>query len=116
MVKTLSTLNDDLHLDVNGNIATADGLEGLRQKVRQKLRLFQGEWFLDITAGVPYFQDVFVRQTTAGLVAQILNNEILEEPETVEITTFTADINPDTRTFSYAATVSTVFGDMEVTA
>lgn len=114
MVRTLGVIDGDLTLDKNGNMQVVTDLEGLRQKIIQKLTLFKGEWFLDVEAGLPYFQDVLIKGVDVGLVSTLINTEILDEPEVLEVTEFTADLDPDTRKFTYAATVSTVFGETEI--
>jgi hypothetical protein len=39
---------------INGQIQFCNRLEALRQKIRNSLSLWLGEWFLDIDAGVNY--------------------------------------------------------------
>ena len=115
MVRTLTVVNDDLSLDENGNLSVSTGLEGLRQKVIQKFRLFRGEWFLDTNAGLPYEQEILVRQVDVGLVSTMFNNTLLSEPEITNVTEFTSNLDPNTRLFTYTARVQTIFGEMEVT-
>ncbi len=114
MVRTLGTIDDDLALDANGNMQVVTELEGLRQKVQQKLRLWRGEWFLDTRAGVPYEQDILIRGVDPGLVTSLLNAQILAEPEVREIVEVSADLDRDTRVYTYTARVASIFGEMEI--
>jgi hypothetical protein len=43
----------------NGDFVRVTGLAEMRQRVEQKLKLVQGSWFFDRTAGVPYYTKVF---------------------------------------------------------
>jgi hypothetical protein len=55
------SVNDDTgDLDVQSNQwMLVGGIESIRQDLQQKFRLFLGEWFLDPTVGIPYFQKIF---------------------------------------------------------
>ncbi len=114
MVKTLDVSTGDIAIDANGNLALANSIEGLRQKVIQKLLFFQGEWFLDVQDGIPYLQDILTRPVDAGMVASIFNSAILEEVEVTGLGNVSSSLNPNTRRFSYNAIVNTIFGDMEI--
>jgi len=112
--RTLSLRDGDIHLDDQGNLSTVSGIEALRQKILQKLRFFQGEWFLNINEGVPYFQQIFARPIDAGLAASIFNNEILEEEEVTGLKNVSANLDPITREFRYNAIVESVFGIINI--
>ena len=114
MAKTLNFVNDDIEL-IGGNFTTVTDLEGLRQKIDQKLQFFHGEWFLNATEGIPYFEEILVKPADAGLVASIFNNVILSEAEVTGIRDVEADLDASTRTFTYRAKIETIFGDTEVT-
>jgi len=109
----MRTLDADFTLDASGNLAALEGIEALRQKIVRKLRHFQGEWFLDTESGVPYFQEIFERPISSGLVASILNQEIVEESEVVALGEVSATLDPATRAFSYTAQVYTVYSASE---
>lgn len=110
----MRTLNFPLSIDGHGELVTVTGLEALRQKINQRLSLFKGSWFLNITAGIPYFQEIIKKPVDPGLVASILNQEILKEPDVLSIGEVEADLNPETRKFSYRAVPMTVYGPTEV--
>ena len=111
----MRTLNFPLSIDGHGDLVTVTGLEALRQKINQRLSLFKGSWFLDTTAGVPYFQEIIKKPVDPGLVASILNQEILKESEVLDIGEVEADFDPETRKFNYKATPKTIYGSIEVT-
>lgn len=97
-----------------GDIATISGLDSLRQKVLRKLRLWQGEFFLDITAGVPYRQQIFQRPVDAGIASTIITSQISSEPDVTEVRDISVDLDRNTRMFSYSATVASTYGEFEV--
>jgi len=57
---------------VNNDLAVVSGLNATVQSIRQRFWLFQGEWFLDETAGVPYLQQIFVKGVRLAVVRNIL--------------------------------------------
>lgn len=110
--------NLDLHLDTAGNLAIATEAEGLRQKLQTRLKLYQGEWFLNSGAGVPYLQSILGRAQISsdlkGSVAQILDIEILKEPEVLSILRSEAEFNAAGRRYTYTAELETVYGTMNL--
>lgn len=66
-------LNNAHDIDiVNNDLALVSGLKATTQSIRQRFWLFQGEWFLDETAGVPYLQQIFVKGVRLAIVRNIL--------------------------------------------
>lgn len=51
------SLNDghDLHVDATGNLATVRDADAAGQLVKQRLKTYRGEWFLDENVGVRWF-------------------------------------------------------------
>lgn len=107
--------NSELVLDSEGNIKTIDGLESLIENIDQRLKLFKNKYFMDTTAGVPYLEEILKKPVDPGLVASILNAEIMKEPEVTGIGAVETSLDPDTREFSYRAEIQSIFGNFEVT-
>ena len=101
-------------LDSLGNIKIIEGVESLAENVDQRLQLFKGKYFLDTTAGVPYFEEIITKPVDPGLAASVLNAEILKEPEVTSVGKVSASLDRNTRGFEYAATVNSIFGQLEV--
>lgn len=62
--------------------------EAIRQSLFQRLRLFFGEWFLDTSKGVPYYQNIFVKNPNLDVVQATLLNTIQGTPGIEEILNF----------------------------
>ena len=69
--------NYDMTLE-NADIAFTNDDNYLEQKLKAKLQLIKDEWFLDITAGVPYPQVIFAAKTSLADIYAIFRREILE--------------------------------------
>ena len=68
------------------------GAEATAQAVRARLRLFLGEWFLDVSQGTPWFQSILGKAPQD--VAEIeLKNRILSAPGVAQIRKF--EFDPD---------------------
>ena len=103
---------DDGDLAITNNaFALVTGPEEIRQRVTQRIRTFLGEWFLDYTVGVPYFQDIFVKAPDEDKVSAVLKNEILGTLGVLELLTFTLDLDDD-RTLSVEFSVKVYNGDV----
>ena len=65
------------------------------QKVRTKLKMFRGEWYLNINEGIPYREEVFIKNPNLGLIEDIFKITILSIPEISELLSFTLiyDVN-----------------------
>jgi hypothetical protein len=96
--------NNDIVIE-NNNIAFVAGLEEIRQLHLERLRLFKGEWFLDLQKGVPYFQSILGKGNRIEDIATIFKNEILSIPGTRSLSKFDLDFDASTRnlTLDYTA-------------
>ncbi len=59
----------DLRLTRGSLVWSSDPILEVAQRLRSRLRMFKGEWFLDRRQGIPYFQKVFQGATDATLRA-----------------------------------------------
>jgi len=113
-MKTLMTDKGDVALDSRGNLAFLDDLQSLSKRVGQRMRLIRGEWLLDLTIGLPYFDTQFNMNGNVDEAMLVLNREVLSFEEVTAIRASNGFINRHTRKFSYAMIVDTVYGRMEV--
>jgi hypothetical protein len=65
---------------VNGRMRFFEGKDTIAQKVKIRLQLFQGEWFLDQRIGFPYWQKVFVKNPDLRSLRALYKQAILESP------------------------------------
>lgn len=88
--------NGDLQV-IRNQITLTEGAEAVRQHLQCKLRLFRGEWFLDTTAGVPWFQEVLQKQPSFVVVQQVLKDTILSTPGVIGLLKFKFDYEAPSR-------------------
>lgn len=83
------------------------------QSVATRLRLWEGEWFLDLTAGTPYWQQILA-QKNLGLATAAVRERIASTPFVTGISNFSVSFNGETREFVVTGVVSTDFGQAPI--
>jgi hypothetical protein len=86
--------NGDWELDERGNLLLVTGQEEIAQVSAQRLRTFFGEWFLDTSIGIPYFDQIFEKGQNVNDIDAIFISEILQTPGIIRLLEFDLDI-PD---------------------
>lgn len=70
------------------------------QRLKITLYTFLGEWFLDTTIGVPYFQQIFGKIRTKATIDLIFQRIISADPDVIEILRFESTLASSTRGYS----------------
>jgi hypothetical protein len=78
------------------------------QLVLTALKLHQGEFFLDVTAGVPWETQV-LGYGTASLYDATIKNAILGVQGVSGIVSYSSSLNRSTRALTVTATITTIF-------
>ncbi len=105
-------LNDDGDIYLSGGqFARGDGVGRVTQEVESALRLFLGEWFLDITKGVPYTQEIFKRPIDQEKIEDILSAKVLEVNSVQSVDSITSTFNSATRLYSALITGTTIYNE-----
>jgi hypothetical protein len=92
---------------------TEDRLEYLAQKVRCALSLFLGEWYLDVTLGVPYIPKFGNKQEHRPLMESVMQERIVSVDGVERITYFTSKFDPAKRTLNITFAAETDAGNLE---
>jgi hypothetical protein len=75
----------DLKL-VKGDIVwVIEKIDQVVQQARIRLLSFRGDWFLDLREGVPYFEDVLVKNPNAGRIRAIMRQSLLGIPSVIRV-------------------------------
>jgi hypothetical protein len=79
------------------------------QAVLTRLKLWQGEWFADLSDGTPYLQSVLGE--TAQLHPDVyIKQRILETPGVNAIVSYESTINSSTRQLIVTGQIDTIYG------
>lgn len=108
------TASGDYSFGENGANFLVNSPVAVGQAVLTRLKLIQGEWFLDQTAGTPYDTQILGAGTesTRDLAIQTV---ILEMQGVTEIVDYASYLDPSTRKFTVAATINTIYGQTTIT-
>lgn len=91
---------------VNGQATvTQTQAEIVAQRLKITLYTFLGEWFLDTSIGVPYFQQIFGKGRTKSAVDVIFQRFISNDPGVIEIREFQSVLEPQGRGYEMTFTV-----------
>ncbi len=107
----LSTVDDDLLIE-NDNLSIIDGTAGYEQNLVIRFRFFKGDWFLDLRLGVPYYDDIFLKNPDLILVRTIFREIILETAGTDSIERFDLSVDSATRIMSMSFTSKLITGEI----
>lgn len=88
---------NDLHFDATGNLALVQGRQAVAEHAAQRVRTFEGEWFLDSEAGLPWFQQLLGRRFDPALAEALVKAEIAETKGVIEITAFSVSFDQSSR-------------------
>lgn len=81
----------DLAFEDN-NWVMATGTEEIRQIVMCNLNSIAGEWFLNTTQGLPYFTQIFEKQSDGQVVNDIFQNAVANSEGILEVISLDATI------------------------
>ena len=92
----LQLTNYDLDI-TNGVLSFVTGRDAIRQHLEMRLRTFLEEYVYDRSAGVPWVQVIFKRNTSLASVDAILRQVITATPGVEEVIELNLDVNRSTR-------------------
>lgn len=95
--------NGDLVVDVTAGVTVTDSVA---QAIRIRLLWFFNEWRFAPQYGVPYFEEILVKNPSSLRVRQIIRDEILSVEEVEQVTKLNITMKPNRKaliTFSVVA-------------
>ncbi|RYF12058.1 MAG: hypothetical protein EOO40_02080 [Deltaproteobacteria bacterium] len=99
----------------NGGVrltSDTDGTNPTLQRIVQRLRLLTGEWFLNTQEGVPWLQQILVKNASQATVDALLQDTILGTPGVLVLKQYQSTAFRAQRRYQVKFTVSTVQGNV----
>src|SRR5690554_5499531 len=93
-------LKDDTH-DLalsNFDLQIVDGRDATKQRIKIKLKTFLEEWFLDITNGLPYYEELFRKRPDSKEAENIFKTAITSVERVNGLLSFSLNYDNPTRT------------------
>lgn len=94
----------------DGDIVFIDSAERVAQQIKIQLLTFLGEWFLDITHGVPYLDYVLIKNPNFTIIRQIFWEQILKVENVESVDSIELEYNSSERTVIVEYSASTKYG------
>ena len=94
--------NGDLFLGKDGDIILSNSV---RQKIRIKLLWFLGEWRWNKDYGLPYFEELLIKNPDTEAFERYIHDVLVEIEEVTEIFKVEIAVDPETRIGVIAVTV-----------
>ena len=101
MTSLLQTVDGDIAI-VDGRLKLVTGADEKAQKIKNRLRLFRGEWFLDTRLGTPWYKVVFVKNPDLDLIRRLFRKVILSVEGVSDVQTLDLQWDRAARTLSYS--------------
>jgi hypothetical protein len=83
--------------------------EAVAQSIMTRLRLFEGEWFVDLTEGTPWATQVLGERTQSTRDV-VVRSRVFGTPHVIAITEYGSRYDGETRTWGAAMTIDTDYG------
>lgn len=94
----------------DGDFLHIDNAERVAQQIKIQLLTWYGEWFLDITHGVPYLEYILVKNPNFTLIRQVLMEQIQKVTDVDSVDSLEIEYNAKARKIQVDFTVSTKYG------
>ncbi len=85
--------NHDISINVNGDFNFVEDIDETTQSIKTRLFFFFSEWPWDIKIGVPWYEQIFIKNYDKSLIESVLIKEILETDNVLELFNFDVNIN-----------------------
>lgn len=101
----INLTSGDIDVSSNELLLITDSVEALKQRLYIRLQTFKEEWFLNSNAGLPYYQEIFLKSSSKDLVDSLFKSFILKTNGVLRLKNFSSTINTSTRKYSLTFTV-----------
>lgn len=105
----LDTTTHDLVI-VAGDAQVINEARRVAQQIKITLLFFLGEWFLDTSFGVPYLEDILVKNPRWSRVQTVLRARIADVPGVRRVVTLKTTLDAATRGLRVEFEADTLFG------
>ncbi len=103
--------DEDLDFGDGSDLQLSTGIPAVVQALRERLKTFAGEWFLDLDHGVDYYGALLGQKFDPVVAQGAFRPVILATPNVVELLALNVAFDVTTRTLSIEFSVRTAFGD-----
>lgn len=95
-----------------GSFTIRQGREAVAQRLLIKFGMHQGEWFLDRSFGIPYKEDVLVRNPSLAVIDALFREALLSTGEVLSLRSYNSSVEASTRTLTVSFVALTKQGEV----
>jgi hypothetical protein len=102
----------------NGQNNFISDVDAVAQIIKQRLQLFQGEWWEDTTDGLPFWQKIAGYKghgNNRQAIDLVIQARILSTPYVISIANVSSTYDPNSRAYVFYGEVQTQFGVVAIT-
>lgn len=110
--EALDSTHDMAYDGVNQSVVS--GRDQVKQNLKIRLLMIQGEWFLNSQLGLPLFSQILVKNPDYSAIDVLIKATILDTPEVVEITSYSSTVNKSARHMTVNFQATTIYGDVTI--
>jgi hypothetical protein len=107
----IKLVDNDISIE-NNDLVLIQGSEETAQNLSVNLRTFLGEWFLNTSLGIPWFQEILVKGTSIQQIESIILNAILSTNGVLNVSRFKIELDNKERQLSIDSTIQSEEGDI----
>jgi hypothetical protein len=100
----------DMRFGLGGNNFLVDNSAAVAQRILTRLELWMTEWYLDLSDGTPWLQQILGKPVAPGSPDAAIRERITGTPYVTRLIDYASSWNPTTRGFTVGAKVDTRFG------
>jgi len=97
-------------LFINHDVRLISGIDATAQQIAIRLQTILGEWYLERRAGIPYFENVFVKGAVPQEIESLLKAEITAPAEVISLDEFGINLDARQRILTVYFSAQTVWG------
>lgn len=105
----IDSVTDEL-VFADGDLQFVSGKDSIVSDAKARLRFFQGEWFLDLNAGMPYFQSILVKAPNMAVVNAAYRDTLSQTEGVIAVNSLSVDYTPSGRSLQVTFSISTDVG------
>lgn len=95
-----------------GRLSLVAGRRAIAQRILQRFQVFRGEWFLDLSAGVPYRQQILVKNPDLPVIDVLIRQTITGTPGVLGLQRFLTTFDRSQRSLTVQFTAETSEGEI----
>jgi len=110
----LDTLTHDLLIQTNDLQLVKDSNQ-IDQNTKIRLLFFRGEWFLDTISGLPFYEEILVRNPNLPDIDNIIKAQITDTNDVTELIEYRSNFDTKNRTYTIVFKYKDSFGNINGT-